>query len=533
MVEHALEWRKDEHLANEGGVVAVAVADRDLICTLANAAFCALLELPAAQVLRRPLTTYSDNWFGRALSQVPFRTLSDGESVATYASNPTGDHRVQIACSAGSTAAPDAAFVVTATRLTDALPPAQWLAYTTHLERSVMAGQHAVDRSLAAATGLRNLLFMSISNRPLEEMLDYVYEQAQNLLGAVGMVVLWAPAIAGESHTDDRTVDVLYKAGVGMQFSVDAAANASLFARFHESPTPLVLSEAVGAMPRRGAATSLLVPLHIERAVCGVVIFDLATPTVAPGAEQDARWLADQVIVAHGADRLQQKAKTATDLQERERLAREMHDAAMQSIYSITLFAEAGRRLASLGQIDRVQDYLQRLNETAQLALKELRLLLYELQPAVLEQVGLVGALRQRLESVERRTGMTARLEVDGDIDFPAFMEDGLYRICQEALNNALKHASASEVRVYLGVHAGNLKLEICDNGIGFDANDPKIMSGEGMTTMRERVRLMHARLFIESAPQQGACVRVLMAIPSSADLLFDQSGLPIQGGAK
>jgi signal transduction histidine kinase len=122
---------------------------------------------------------------------------------------------------------------------------------------------------------------------------------------------------------------------------------------------------------------------------------------------------------------------------------------------------------------------------------------------------------------------------VDGDIALPTFVEDGLYRISQEALNNALKHASATEVRVHLGVYAGSLKLEICDNGIGFDANDPKIMSGEGMTTMRERVRLMHAELFIESAPQKGACVRVLMAIPNSADPLFDPSGLPIQGGAK
>jgi signal transduction histidine kinase len=196
-----------------------------------------------------------------------------------------------------------------------------------------------------------------------------------------------------------------------------------------------------------------------------------------------------------------------------------MHDAAMQSIYSITLFAEAGRRLASLGQIARVQDYLQQLNETAQSALKELRLLLYELQPAVLEQVGLIGALRQRLESVEKRTGMTARLEVDGDIAFPAFVEDGLYRICQEALNNALKHASASDVRVYLGVHDKEVHLEICDNGIGFDAEDTKWMSGEGMTTMHERARLMHAKLFIESAPQKGVCVRVLMSISNWADL--------------
>lgn len=121
-----------------------------------------------------------------------------------------------------------------------------------------------------------------------------------------------------------------------------------------------------------GIAASLVAPLLLMAPSTAIVIFDLAH-RVSPNAIQEALWLADEVIVAHGgADRLQQKAKTASALQERERLAREMHDAAMQSIYSITLFAEAGRRLASLGQIDRVQEYLQQLNETAQLALKEL-----------------------------------------------------------------------------------------------------------------------------------------------------------------
>lgn len=157
----------------------------------------------------------------------------------------------------------------------------------------------------------------------------------------------------------------------------------------------------------------LAVPLLIENQIRGALVLDLKAPHLSPNAHQVAEWLADQVIVAQGADRLQQKAQKAAALQERERLAREMHDAVMQSIYSLSLFAEAGKRFASSGQIDRVQEYLQQLSETAKQALKELRLLLYELQPAVLEQVGLVEALRQRLDAVERRNGITTRLEVE------------------------------------------------------------------------------------------------------------------------
>lgn len=255
----------------------------------------------------------------------------------------------------------------------------------------------------------------------------------------------------------------------------------------------------------------LAVPLLVENQIRGALVLDLNAPQLSPHAHQVAEWLADQVIVAQGADRLQQKAKKAAALQERERLAREMHDAVMQSIYSLSLFAEAGKRFASSGQIDRVQEYLQQLSETAKQALKELRLLLYELQPAVLEQVGLVEALRQRLEAVERRNGITTCFEVEGSASFPTHIEDGLYRICQEALNNTLKHSSASEVTVRLSVKAKELQLEIRDNGIGFAVNDPKCIYGEGLTTMRDRAHQLHAKLTVESAPQQGTCVRIVL----------------------
>lgn len=531
MSEPTLAWRRIEQQAGAEGLLAVAVTDRSLTCLLANAAFCALLGLSPDQVLGKPLSAFSDTWFGHAVARLPFDTVNESVAASTLVTTTGAKERILLTCSSGHLFASDVAYVFTASLLADAPPPEQWLAYTSHLERSVAAGQLAADRSREAANGLRNLLFMSISNRPLDEMLDSVYAQAYKLLNVTGMAVLWALE-NGAAETASAPGEPLYMAGTGARFGQNVWLDASTLAQLQAQQAP-ILQMAAADSTEPDVISSLFVPLLVDHTVCGVLVFDLAVPQLPPGAEQEALWLADQVIIAHGAARLQQKAKTASDLQERERLAREMHDAAMQSIYSITLFAEAGRRLASLGQIDRVQDYLQRLNETAQLALKELRLLLYELQPAVLEQTGLVGALRQRLESVERRTGMSARLEVDGDMALPTFVEDGLYRISQEALNNALKHASATEVKVHLGVRDGNLQLEICDNGIGFDTNDPKKMSMEGMTTMRERARMMHAELFIESAPQQGTCVRVLMAIPTSTEPLFDLSGLPNQGGAK
>lgn len=200
--------------------------------------------------------------------------------------------------------------------------------------------------------------------------------------------------------------------------------------------------------------------------------------------------------------------------EERERLAREMHDAVTQSIYSLTLFAEAGRRLAAVGQLDRVQEYLTLLGDTAQQAMKQMRLMLYELRPAVLEQVGLVQALQQRLEAVERRAGIDAYLEVSEPLRLSPAIEEGLYRICQEALNNALKHASAHTVTVRLRRFDNEVLLEVSDDGIGFVPHQKPESVGLGLSHIRERVAWLNAGLQIETAPDKGTTVRVSLLEP-------------------
>lgn len=203
--------------------------------------------------------------------------------------------------------------------------------------------------------------------------------------------------------------------------------------------------------------------------------------------------------------------------EERERLARELHDAVTQSIYSLTLFAEAGRRLAAVGQLERVQEYLTLLGDTAQQAMKQMRLMLYELRPAVLEQVGLMQALRQRLDAVERMAGIEARLEISEPLRLSPVIEEGLYRICQEALNNALKHASAHVVVVRLRRLDNNeVLLEVSDDGIGFVPRQLDEAAGLGLTHIRERAARLNAELQIETAPEKGTTIRVLLLEPES-----------------
>jgi signal transduction histidine kinase len=206
--------------------------------------------------------------------------------------------------------------------------------------------------------------------------------------------------------------------------------------------------------------------------------------------------------------RLRQRAEEAAIMEERERLAREFHDSVTQSLYSLTLFAEAGGDLVETGDLESVKHNFTRMGETARQALKEMRLVVHELRPLDLEREGLVGALHQRLSAVEGRVNVKARIVVEELVDLPAPVEKGLYRIAQEALNNALKHAAATSVTVYLGVEDEQVELEVVDDGIGFDPGLASNTGGMGLIIMRERAEKLGGSLTILSSPGAGTKVK-------------------------
>jgi signal transduction histidine kinase/ligand-binding sensor domain-containing protein len=208
-------------------------------------------------------------------------------------------------------------------------------------------------------------------------------------------------------------------------------------------------------------------------------------------------------------------AEHAAVMEERQRLARELHDSVTQLIYSQVLSADIGRKLLRQGKLPALEKTLNELGGVAVQSLKEMRLLLYELRPSFFEQEGLRNALELRLDSVERRSHVDATLEIEGDPDqLPAQVSWELYRVMIEALNNALKHAQASEVRVRLSVRAvdggpaQHVDVEVCDNGIGFDPQTTGA-GGMGLGNMAERAAKIGAQLEISSSPGQGARVRV------------------------
>jgi signal transduction histidine kinase len=215
------------------------------------------------------------------------------------------------------------------------------------------------------------------------------------------------------------------------------------------------------------------------------------------------------------------QAEQAAVAAERQRMARELHDSVTQSLHSSMLLAEAGQRLAEAGDLERTRHYLGRLGEIAQQSLKEMRLLVYELRPLALKDMGLVGALQQRLDAVERRAGIDVILTVPVELELEAHVEEELYRIAEEALNNALKHARPSSVAVTVG-HQGDplgrcVTLEVTDDGAGFN---PRAVDGEGglgLVSMRQRAERVGGRLTIHSVLGEGTTVRVVVGGEASS----------------
>jgi signal transduction histidine kinase/HAMP domain-containing protein len=256
--------------------------------------------------------------------------------------------------------------------------------------------------------------------------------------------------------------------------------------------------------------SELCVPLKAKGSVIGVL--DVQSDQLDAFDESDLmvlQALANQAAVAIENARLYEQARQVAILEERQRLARDLHDSVTQNLYGVTMYAEAAARLLLAGEMDLAADHLRELRDTSQEALREMRLLIFELRPPVLEQEGLVAALEARLEAVEGRSGLETEFKVEGEDGLPPDIEEGLYRIAQEALNNTLKHAQAHRITVHLRQDKRTVVLEVADDGIGFDPAIAREQGGLGLPGMEERAAGLSGRFAVKSGPGEGTSVKV------------------------
>jgi two-component system nitrate/nitrite sensor histidine kinase NarX len=192
---------------------------------------------------------------------------------------------------------------------------------------------------------------------------------------------------------------------------------------------------------------------------------------------------------------------------ERERLARELHDAVTQALFSASLIAE------TLPQVwerypEEGQRGLEQLRRLTRGTLAEMRSLLLELRPAALSEQRLDALLRQLADGMRARTMTAVTTTVIGDCSLPLEVRFALYRIAQEALNNVTKHARASQVTIGLECTLEKTALRIDDDGCGFDLEHTRAQQ-MGLRIMRERAQDIGADLWIQSQPGQGTALLV------------------------
>ncbi len=285
---------------------------------------------------------------------------------------------------------------------------------------------------------------------------------------------------------------------------------------------PLIVPD-VALEPRYVKVTStetrseLAVPMKVQDQIIGVInvesehldAFDQSDLTVLQS-------LANQAAIAVENSRLYEQAQRLAVMEERQRLARELHDAVTQTLFSASLIAEA---IPDLWESDQEEgrQLLAELRQLSRGALAEMRTLLLELRPAALVEANLRDLLRQLGEAVAGRTGIPVTVAVDDLCPLPQEVHVALYRIAQEALNNVVKHAQASRVEVLLHCldngaqrpSSPQLRLCISDDGRGFDlAHIPSERLGLGI--IRERAQAIGANLAIESRLGAGTQIKVV-----------------------
>ncbi|MBN1180517.1 MAG: GAF domain-containing protein [Anaerolineae bacterium] len=283
------------------------------------------------------------------------------------------------------------------------------------------------------------------------------------------------------------------------------------------SGEPLIVPD-VSCDPRyvwmEGSLTcsELLVPIRAKGEIIGVL--DVQSDRLNDFDESDLvtmQSLADQAAVAIQNARLYAQAQQAAVLEERQRLARELHDAVTQTLFSASLIAEA-LPASWHRDVHEGMALLDRLRQLNCSALAEMRTLLLELRPAALVEARLTDLLRQLADAIAGREGLPVTVAVEDVGPLPPEVHVAFYRTAQEALNNVVKHSRASRAEVSLRrVQGTGVELVVCDDGRGFDLEQAPA-DGLGLGIMRERAQAIGALLAVESGQGQGTQVRLVWA---------------------
>ncbi|CAM3120672.1 sensor histidine kinase [Paenibacillus sediminis] len=229
-----------------------------------------------------------------------------------------------------------------------------------------------------------------------------------------------------------------------------------------------------------------------------------------------------QRLSTHNAQ-LADKARVSAIVEERQRLARELHDAVSQQLFAISMTATAvGRTLEK--DFDKAQRQVELIEEMASVAQSEMRALLLHLRPVYLEGKQLSQGLAELVKELKAKVPMDIILEMDEDIKLVKGIENHLFRIIQEALSNTLRHSKADKMEIRIQKRLDTIRVTLSDNGVGFEL-DHKKQASYGLSTMQERVNEIGGTIHIITAPEKGTRIEITVPVVNEESGRGEQDG--------
>jgi signal transduction histidine kinase len=377
------------------------------------------------------------------------------------------------------------------------------------VERAIATGEVVLSGPVDLLQGGTGLIARQAVYLPALGEEAYVYWGLVN-------VVLDIQTLLNEVELDvqtDITLDYALRDGAGNVIYGDQV----LFARdpvVHLISLPEGVWELVG-VPEGGWTGAIRRPLRIFQIATLTIVVLVAGVAYLSIRRQGELALAyaRQKAITEQQIRLHEQAQQLAILEERQRIARELHDSVSQALYGIGLGTRTARALLDRDP-DKAAEPLDYVLSLAEGGLAEMRALILELRPDSLEREGLVSALNKQAAALRARHGLEVETDLGHEPDLPIEVKEGLYRTAQEALNNTVKHAQARQVLMQLRHHRGMTVLSVRDDGVGFDPEQDH--AGMGLHTMAERVERMGGAFQVKSQPGNGT--RVVVTVPSPVE---------------
>ncbi len=377
------------------------------------------------------------------------------------------------------------------------------------------------------ASSLAQIAASLTLDQPMERTLDNLAAHVVEATRAIATAVL----LMDESGQYLRTVGthgLPDGAGAALEAAWPAAINRSPVARAFQTQRVFIMRD---ARARNSPAsndseirsviqdvawdTIVAVPLIYHGRGLGVLNAYFLPDAHPDGPEVEfLKAIADQAAVAVENARLYHAAQQKAALEERQRLARELHDSVSQALYGIGLGARTARTLLDIDP-ERAGEPLDYVLQLAEAGLTEMRSLIFELRPESLEREGIVTALNRQAKALRARHSLQVEVTTCPEPEAPLDVKEAVYRIAQEALHNVVKHARATSVSLQLSTDERSLILTIHDNGIGFDSAG-SFPGHLGLSSMRERATRIGGSFDIQSAPAQGTTLTA--TVPLSGD---------------